>query len=348
MSRRDRAPVFEPLELRQLLSAGDLDPTFGDGGKVLTDRGLGSVQQVVVQRDGKIVAAVNDDRYQAFTAVRYNPDGTLDDSFGNAGVASHDLGEGEDFARNIAVLPDGRIVLAGTAESFGRRFAVAMLNPDGSLDTTFGDGGLVFVKQGRTAEGACKMAVQADGSIVLAIGRGTGGGEFDQDLGLVRLTPDGRVDPTFGDHGMVLTDLGACELPNDVAIQADGRIVVAASREVWPGDGTRLQNRGAYLLRYNPDGSPDATFGTAGRVHRPARRPPPPQPQAPRDGGGRIAAEEAPQPQAAGDGPRPPAGRGGRAHGRRGQAAVRLQHQPRHRSRRPRHAGVIRRPRPSS
>jgi hypothetical protein len=105
-----RPPLFEPLEGRQLLSAGDLDATFGDAGKVLTDRGLGMVQQVVVQRDGKIVAAVSDDRYAEFAVVRY-ADGTLDETFGDRGVATFDLGEGGDFARCVAVLPDGRIAV---------------------------------------------------------------------------------------------------------------------------------------------------------------------------------------------------------------------------------------------
>src|SRR4051812_31644646 len=81
-----RLPTFESLELRQLLSAGQLDATFGDGGKVLTNLGLGYGNGVAVQADGRVVASAAADDFQGFHLVRYNADGSLDSSFGDGGV----------------------------------------------------------------------------------------------------------------------------------------------------------------------------------------------------------------------------------------------------------------------
>src|SRR5947209_5479052 len=91
---RNTAVIIESLELRQLLSAGQLDASFGDGGIVTTDRGLSNASGIIVQNDGKILITVFGDGPSGTHAARYDADGTLDASFGNNGVSSWSLGTG--------------------------------------------------------------------------------------------------------------------------------------------------------------------------------------------------------------------------------------------------------------
>src|SRR3954451_11354266 len=122
-SRRDRSrsrflPRPEGLEDRTLLSPGDLDPTFGLGGKVRTDIGRPSndfaTAVTAVQADGKIVVAGQSDHSPGdFVVVRYNPDGSLDAGFGSQGSATIDFGGTDDFGSGVAVDSQGRIVVAG-------------------------------------------------------------------------------------------------------------------------------------------------------------------------------------------------------------------------------------------
>src|SRR3954471_1124471 len=127
-------------------AAGDLDPTFGSGGLVTTDFGGrgDSALGVAVQPDGKIVAAGSSSAHDVFNVdfalARYNPDGTLDSSFGSGGTVLSDSGSTIDAASDVLLQPDGKIVAAGTSE---RQFGVARYTTVGGLDPTFGSGGIV-------------------------------------------------------------------------------------------------------------------------------------------------------------------------------------------------------------
>jgi uncharacterized delta-60 repeat protein len=260
-----RAPVFEPLESRQLLSAGELDPTFGVGGKVQTDRGLAASPAVAVQADGKIIAAAESDGHAAFNLVRYTPDGALDPMFGGGdGVATTDVGDGWASIVALAVLPDGRIVVAGVTAG-DSSFALARFNADGSLDATFGDGGVASAPPALGVRGVRAMAVQADGRIVCAVGHGADPASTDMDVALVRFNPDGRVDASFGAGGIAPVDLGGYDEAADLVIQADGKIVLGAMTYLVPASGP-WENRGAFIVRFNADGTLDSTFGHAGFV----------------------------------------------------------------------------------
>ncbi len=242
---------------------GSLDPSFGSGGKVTTSfaerGGQVGVNAVAIQPDGKIVAAgfagtSGSDRDHAL--ARYNPDGTLDPTFGTGGKVITSF-NGFDEAAAMALQADGKIVTAGFSgpASGSFDFALARLNPDGSLDPTFGTGGKVIIDFGGPGEEQGRsVAVQPDGKIVVA-GISIVGGTFD--FALARLNPDGSLDPTFGTGGKVTTDFGSSDGGSSVAIQPDGKIVVAGFSNV-PFDFA--------LARYNPDGSLDPTFGTAGKV----------------------------------------------------------------------------------
>src|SRR5947208_3212684 len=124
---------------------GDLDPSFGTGGRVLTDFGGGDgARALALQADGKFVVAGGFGG-PFFALARYNPGGTLDTSFGTGGRVFTNFG-GRDGARALALQADGKIVAAGfTSSDFGtrRRFALARYNPDGSLDPSFRGGRVV-------------------------------------------------------------------------------------------------------------------------------------------------------------------------------------------------------------
>ncbi len=233
--------------------AGDLDATFGVGGKVLTDISGNNDegQDVVLQPDGKIVVAgyspLGAEGFVQFAVVRYLPDGSLDPGFGDGGVVLTSFGSINAVAHTVALQPDGGIIAAGfTVDNSGAGgFALARYLPDGTLDTTFsGDGkSTLDVGFGQVND----LVLQPDTKIV-AIGTG----------GSVRFNADGTLDTTFGTGGLVQIDFDQFA----AVLQSDGKIVTAGSfLDVDPFQ------RGFALARFLPDGSLDTTFGTDGRVN---------------------------------------------------------------------------------
>ena len=241
---------------------GDLDTSFGTGGKVVTSF-LGQddfVRSVAIQSDGKIVVAgeTKNGTYDEFALARYNPDGTLDTSFGNSGgkkiTNSNNNG---DHARSVAIQSDGKIVLAGAGDNTGNDdFALYRYNTDGSLDSSFGTGGKVFTAVGSGNDFAESVAIQSDGKIVVA---GYSYNGSNDDFALVRYNTDGSLDTSFDSDGKVTTDVGSgSDVANSVAIQSDGKIVAA---------GYSFGNSGDFaLVRYNTDGSLDTSFDSDGKV----------------------------------------------------------------------------------
>jgi len=250
VSRAGRRLRIDQLECRRVLDAGDLDSSFGGDGLVLTDFPGASdevANDVAIQSDGKIVVAgrTNAD----FALVRYNTDGSLDTSFGGDGLVVTDIGiNSPDAAFALAIQPDGKIVVAGNV---GADIALARYNVNGSLDTSFGIGGVVItdVLPG-SADAAFDVAIQSDGKIVVA-------GSTNADFMIARYEADGDLDLDFGLLGVALTDIstGSEDVAFGVVIQPDGRIVAAG----------RAANDFA-LARYETDGDLDATFDGDGRV----------------------------------------------------------------------------------
>ena len=217
------------------LADGSLDPSFGVAGtgKVSTDAGVADVgHAVTLQPDGRIVVAgglSDGGSGQNFGLVRYTTDGEPDTSFGALGIAIADFGFGS-IADGVAVQPDGRIVATGLT---GGDFAVARFEPDGDLDPTFSGDGMVTTDFGVLVFGrpalelARDLAIQADGRIVVV---GTIELDRDADLAMARYLDDGTLDGTFGAGGLFTVDFfGSFDAANDVAIQADGKIVAAGS-----------------------------------------------------------------------------------------------------------------------
>jgi uncharacterized delta-60 repeat protein len=156
---------------------GALDPDFdGDGRVVLPGAANGRARAVLVQQDGRIVVAGNALGSQVMTVTRLMPNGSLDTTFSGDGTATIDVGPMIDLAGDAVLQPDGKIVVVGSTQGTGE-IAVARLNPDGSLDATFGGGdGKATVDFGEAAFGNA-VALQQNGRIVVA-GERTAGDDF--------------------------------------------------------------------------------------------------------------------------------------------------------------------------
>src|SRR5262249_15461889 len=147
-------------------SDGTLDSGFGSAGKVITDfKGLDDgANAIAVQADGKILLGgsgnvnVKGNTVTQFALARYNPNGTLDNSFGTKGKVLTDMGNNGGIG-DMVLLSGGKILVSG---SVGNHIALARYNSNGTLDTTFGTGGKVVTSIGIQTT---SMAVQGDGKI---------------------------------------------------------------------------------------------------------------------------------------------------------------------------------------
>jgi uncharacterized delta-60 repeat protein len=231
---------------------GAFDPAFGVGGKVMTSfTGHAGASAVVRQPDGKLVAAGTDG--SAFAFVRYNGDGSLDSTFGSGGKVVTPIGANAGVSA-LLLQPDGKLVAAGSSSAGGDAdFALARYDTDGTLDATFGSGGVVTTDFGGNDHGFDAL-LQGDGKIVVA-----GAVDSVGDVALACYNADGSLDSTFGSGGKVTTDLGVdLTRASGVGLDSAGNIVAG---------GTFFTTPKAFLvLRYTPTGSLDPTFGSGGEA----------------------------------------------------------------------------------
>jgi len=248
-------------------AAGQLDPTFDVDGQVVTDVGSDdSGRGVVVQPDGKTVVA----GYGGgnFEVARYNFDGSLDTTFDGDGKVVTDLGQVTDRAYGV-VLQDEKIVVAGytspysggTFDPSGHAldFALARYNADGSLDTTFDGDGKVITDLGLED---VALAVAPQGEKIVVAGYNYTNTSTQVNFTVARYNADGSLDATFDGDGKVITDMGANDFGQGLAVQGT-QIVVAGytSATVNPGSSDSFA-----LARYNTDGSLDPGFDGDGKV----------------------------------------------------------------------------------
>jgi uncharacterized delta-60 repeat protein len=244
--------------------AGSLDSSFGSDGVVTHSLGGNAAQRfggIALQPDGKIVAVASG------SVIRYQPDGSLDSSFGDGGYAATGL---EAYA--VALQSDGKIVVAGTnapgPTGTGIAFAVARFNPDGSPDVSFGTDGMTttIIPESTPCGGLSGAAAGAlavlPGGDILAVGSAW----WDDcdtspasQVALVRYTLSGSLDPTFGAAGIVRASMSSL---GGIVVQPDGRILVSGSVVSCCHGGLD----GAYMVlaRYESDGSLDRSFGVGG------------------------------------------------------------------------------------
>jgi uncharacterized delta-60 repeat protein len=224
-------PSSDDFSILRFNADGSLDSTFGDYGRRFTDFGGESPDHgyaVALQTDGKIVVAGStwNGSTQDIALVRYNADGSLDTTFGGDGkVTTLPPGDAEmqASAHAIEILPDGGILVAALAFDRTRLHHQVLVryDADGSLDTTFGENGYATANLGH---GDGSIAVQEDGKIVLL-------GSWGSGFGAARFNADGSVDSSFGVDGVATAfrDSSTNAYASDLAIQADGRIVLGGS-----------------------------------------------------------------------------------------------------------------------
>jgi uncharacterized delta-60 repeat protein len=244
---------------------GTLDTSFGRGGIVKTP--TGSASALAIQQDGKLVAAggavlPKPGSDSGFALARYHANGRLDTSFGRGGKVTTPFGSGNDFANELAIQKDGKLVAAGVSDN---GFALARYHANGTLDTSFGRGGKVTTPIGPGA-GASALAIQQDGKLVAAGGSDNGHvGVFT----LARYNANGTLDTSFGRGGKVTTPIGPGAGASALAIQQDGKLVVVGGRSTRrEGRPVPLPSGDTFfvLVRYNANGTLDTSLGRSGKV----------------------------------------------------------------------------------
>lgn len=262
----------EDFALVRYNSDGALDRTFGANGKMKTDfPGLAAViSSVVIQPDGKILVAGG--AFPLFTFLgdfklaRYNPDGSLDTTFGSGGIVTTTFPGQGSYAFSLALQPDGKIIAAGTdfvnfssEDSSNTDFGLERYNPDGTPDTTFGNGGQVTTDFDGFNDDAFSVLIQPDGKIV-AVGSAKNPTNF-YDFAAARYLANGTIDTTFGNVGKVRTDFGDhnFDQARSAVLQPDGKIIAAGFAISQNGG---VQNFA--LARYASNGVLDPTFSNDG------------------------------------------------------------------------------------
>jgi uncharacterized delta-60 repeat protein len=263
---------------------GDLDAAFADGGRLTFAPGgkQSEIDDVAVQADGKLVLAGWIDKSGNggdldFLVVRLNTNGTFDRTFGADGIATMSFpakGTSSDTASGVAIQPDGKIVVAGTAHDNNQgadRVAIGRFNADGTPDASFNPAG--FPNDGPPPPGEQLISINASANDVALDSRGrilvaggwSGGALFlGIDAYVLRLRADGTQDPTFN-GGAAAFHFGfgdASDKPESVsriAVQPDGKIVLA-------GFGENSANQDAALARVSPGAVLDPDYGSGGTI----------------------------------------------------------------------------------
>jgi uncharacterized delta-60 repeat protein len=263
--------AFTPLQgfdfaLARYNIDGTPDAGFGIGGRVITDffGGNDRATSIIIQPDGRIV--VGGDAFNTstgntdFAIARYNPDGSPDTSFDADGKLSTDLSI-NDVANALVLRPDGKLLLAGSAliSQLGKDFALVSYNSDGTPDATFGTNGRVITDFSNLSD-EVTAAIVKPGGLILAVGfAGTTG--MSRDFALAQYNADGSLDSTFGVGGKATVDFfGGTDEARAVALQTDGRIVVAGSAF----NGATLGDFA--VARFDDDGTLDSSFRGSGKV----------------------------------------------------------------------------------
>lgn len=240
----------EDFALARYNSDGTLDSSFNSDGKLTTDfdSSIDVAYSALIQQDGKIVVAGYSEvfsLYRIFALARYNPDGTLDGTFGTGGKQTTEF-QNSDGAVSVALQSDEKIVAVGYTGSDNSDFALARYNTDGSIDNTFGlDGKLTTAISAYDNDYARSVVIQSDGKIVVA---GYSPSLYFNFV-LVRYNSEGTLDTTFSMDGKLITNIGVGDdYVNSIALQTDGKIVAV-------GDSYNGTNYDFSLARYTTGGN---------------------------------------------------------------------------------------------
>ncbi len=242
------------------------DPTFGSNGRVITEPPFSNyygmqANEIVVQPDGKLIIVsssyydLNVTDTSRFTIIRYNPDGTLDTTFGTGGISAITMGSGyrQDIATTLALQPDGKIIAAGYTRliNASTNSVLVRLTSHGTPDSTFGINGIVISNQSISNDYFYTMTIKPDGKILAA--GSVNGATATQ---IVQFDSTGKVDSTFGLNG--LAAIAPVMIVAKVELQPDGKIIAGG---YMPNTDTMS------IVRFLATGQPDNSFGNAGRAY---------------------------------------------------------------------------------
>jgi uncharacterized delta-60 repeat protein len=260
----------------RLNSDGTIDTTFGANGTSLTsitpttDTATGIALQTINGEERIVVAGYAGSGNADFAVVRYNPNGTPDNTFGTNGIVTTSIASSNDLAFDVAIDPLGtnKIILAGYSRfdlgggSFNDDIAVVRYNADGTLDTSFDTDGKLTTNISATDEARAVDFQLINGQLKIVVG-GISTRAGANDFTLVRYNNDGTIDTTFGTNGKVVTAIGSYEDQIlDIAVEGDNKIVAAGLART----GTNGVNTDFALARYNVNGSLDTSFGSCGKI----------------------------------------------------------------------------------
>jgi uncharacterized delta-60 repeat protein len=207
---------------------------------------------VAIQNDGKIVLVGGTDSYSKIAVVRYNSNGSLDNTFDLDGILIATLPSISAQGYSTVIQSDDKILIV--AQSFNGAnvdFSVVRINPDGSFDSTFDSDGIAIIDL-IGDDLLYAMALQTDGKIVVA-------GTSSMNFAAIRLNTDGSLDTSFDTDGKVKTPVTiGDDIATALTIQTDGKIILAGVTNA-PGNLN-------LLVRYNTDGSLDTSFDSDGMV----------------------------------------------------------------------------------
>ena len=263
-------------------ASGSLDRSFGGDGRVMTKLGTryGSAEAIAVQGDGKLVVAgykstaghASTPGSAQFVLARHRRNGKLDRRFGphHRGWLSTGLGSVEGWANDVAIQPDGKIVVAGATgpdpavgENFIADFAVARFRPNGRLDPTFGDHGRVVTDFEHGSDQGESVLLQPDGKIIVVGERFEDVSESSRAVAIARYDSDGSLDSSFGTGGRALEHIetdSAQMIVSAGALDPTGQILIAGKLSY--GGPTPVADPA--IARFNDDGTVDSEFGTDG------------------------------------------------------------------------------------
>lgn len=250
---------------------GALDPAFSGDGIVTTPFGSSAQDRarwIIQQTDGKLVVVgytdVSGD--DDFALVRYNEDGSLDTSFSGDGKVTTDIGGGDNRAMSVIPLSSGRLLVVGWVERVAGHtdFGLVRYAANGSVDTDFGDDGVVVTGFATAKDDFAYAVLQRSDGKIVAAGYADSGSASEEDFAVARYRADGVLDTSFDLDGRTLTDFeGEEDYAYAMIEDEDGKIVVAGTASVWHGSDYSYDFA---LARYNGNGKLDVTFGGDGKV----------------------------------------------------------------------------------
>lgn len=250
---------------------GELDLTFKNTGIVTTSVGNldNWASSVAIQPDGKIVVAGNSKNQNDdtdFAVIRYKSDGNLDNTFNGTGVVTTPIGNSFDFAKSVAIQPDGKIVVVGSSDNGidyfgnGHDFAIVRYKSNGQLDETFNGTGIITRAIGSGYDTANSVVIQSDGKIVVGGSSRQSNGRFNAVI--LRYDSNGQPDTEFKNTGIVTTSTNSGYDAHRLALQPDNKIVVVGDTEI----NGKLD---FIIIRYDTAGELDTTFNGSGVVTTP-------------------------------------------------------------------------------